>query len=87
MVEAMKRWSLAEDKIETINNTHATNIDLVAKKKLLWKCDLHILPPLFVLFLLAFLDMTNIGATSGCERRVIWHTTNRYIEAMLRFKV
>ncbi|KIW02927.1 uncharacterized protein PV09_05973 [Verruconis gallopava] len=36
-------------------------IDPVAEKKLLWKCDLHVVPVLFVLFLLAFLDRTNIG--------------------------
>jgi hypothetical protein len=79
MAEAIKRRSLAEDKIETTNDTHATNIDHVAEKKLLRKCDLRVLPPLFVLFLLAFLDRTNIGAASGSEKRLIWHTTNRYI--------
>lgn len=36
-------------------------IDPVAEKKLLRKIDARILPPLFVLFLLAFLDRTNIG--------------------------
>jgi MFS family permease len=36
-------------------------VDTEAEKKLLRKCDLHVLPPLFVLFLLAFLDRTNIG--------------------------
>lgn len=36
-------------------------IDTVADKKLLRKLDLHVLPPLFLLFLLAFLDRTNIG--------------------------
>ncbi|KAH0344322.1 MFS general substrate transporter, partial [Aureobasidium melanogenum] len=36
-------------------------IDPVAEKKLLRKVDLRILPPLTVLFLLAFLDRTNIG--------------------------
>lgn len=48
-------------KIEAINDTHGTNIDPVAEKRLLRKCDLRVLPPLFVLFLLAFLDRTNIG--------------------------
>lgn len=36
-------------------------IDPEALKKLTWKCDLYVIPPLFVLFLLAFLDRTNIG--------------------------
>ncbi|KAF2501681.1 MFS general substrate transporter [Lophium mytilinum] len=35
--------------------------DPMAEKCLLRKLDLHILPPLFTLFLLAFLDRTNIG--------------------------
>ncbi|KAF2266179.1 MFS general substrate transporter [Lojkania enalia] len=49
------------EKFEAINDTAGTTIDPVAEKKLLWKCDLHVLPPLFVLFLLAFLDRANIG--------------------------
>jgi hypothetical protein len=49
------------EKFETINDTHGTNIDPIAEKKLLRKCDIRVLPPLFVLFLLAFLDRTNIG--------------------------
>jgi hypothetical protein len=36
-------------------------MDPAALKKLTRKCDLHVIPPLFVLFLLAFLDRTNIG--------------------------
>ncbi|KAF2033251.1 MFS general substrate transporter [Setomelanomma holmii] len=50
-----------DEKVEVINDTHGTNIDPVAEKKLLRKCDMRVLPPLFVLFLLAFLDRTNIG--------------------------
>jgi len=53
--------SFGDEKLETINDTSGTNIDPVAEKKLLRKCDLHVLPPLFVLFLMAFLDRTNIG--------------------------
>lgn len=33
----------------------------VAVKKLLQKCDVHVIPPLFLIYLLAFLDRTNIG--------------------------
>ncbi|KAE8831290.1 hypothetical protein PTNB73_09170 [Pyrenophora teres f. teres] len=51
----------SDDKTETFHDTDATIIDLVAEKKLLHKCDLHVLPPLFLLFLLAFLDRVNIG--------------------------
>ncbi|KAF2685922.1 MFS general substrate transporter [Lentithecium fluviatile CBS 122367] len=53
--------SVGDEKLEHINDTAGTNIDPVAEKALLRKCDLRVLPPLFVLFLLAFLDRTNIG--------------------------
>jgi hypothetical protein len=36
-------------------------IDPIAEKKLLRKVDLHVVPPLVILFLLAFLDRVNIG--------------------------
>ncbi|KAG9380441.1 MFS general substrate transporter [Pyrenophora tritici-repentis] len=51
----------SDDKTETFHDADATTIDPVAEKKLLLKCDLHVLPPLFLLFLLAFLDRVNIG--------------------------
>lgn len=35
--------------------------DPAAVKRLLRKCDLHVVPPLFMIFLMAFLDRTNIG--------------------------
>lgn len=38
------------------------HIDPVAEKKLLRKIDLRLIPPLWSLFLLSFLDRTNIGA-------------------------
>jgi hypothetical protein len=34
-------------------------------KKLLWKCDLHVLPSISILFFLAFMDRTNIGIASA----------------------
>jgi hypothetical protein len=52
--------SLPDMKLE-VGNDAARHIDPVAEKKLLLKCDLHVLPPLFVIFLLAFLDRSNIG--------------------------
>jgi len=41
--------------------------DPVATKRLLRKCDLHIVPILFLLFLLTFLDRSNIGEYPGQE--------------------
>jgi hypothetical protein len=61
MAEPTIKANLPDEKFEVINDTYGTNIDPIAEKKLLRKCDLHVLPPLFVLFLLAFLDRTNIG--------------------------
>lgn len=37
------------------------HIDPVAEKRVIRKCDYRVVPPLTVLFLLAFLDRTNIG--------------------------
>lgn len=37
------------------------DIDRAAEKRLLWKVDLHVVPILTFLFLLAFLDRINIG--------------------------
>ncbi|EAT76826.2 hypothetical protein SNOG_15731 [Parastagonospora nodorum SN15] len=61
MAEAIPRSYSSIEKDEVINETPGTNIDPEAEKKLLRKCDLRVLPPLFVIFLLAFLDRTNIG--------------------------
>lgn len=61
MADQMIKSSMPDEKQEVINDTYGTNIDPVAEKKLLRKCDIRVLPPLFVLFLLAFLDRTNIG--------------------------
>lgn len=36
-------------------------LDPEAEKKLVWKCDVHVLPPITVLFFLSFMDRTNIG--------------------------
>lgn len=35
--------------------------DRGAEKSLIWKCDLHVLPPVMFLYMLAFLDRINIG--------------------------
>ena len=36
-------------------------INAIAERRLLLKCDLHILPILFVMYMFAFLDRINIG--------------------------
>jgi hypothetical protein len=53
--------SLSDMKLEVGKDAAGRHIDSSAEKKLLLKCDLHVLPPLFVVFLLAFLDRSNIG--------------------------
>lgn len=74
-----------DEKIEVLNDTAGTNIDPIAEKKLLRKCDLRVLPPLFVLFLMAFLDRTNIG--SSLSPSFIYHTSIlTSVEGMPRFK-
>lgn len=40
---------------------NSDNSDSAAEKHLLWKLDIHVIPILMVLFLLAFLDRINIG--------------------------
>lgn len=57
---------LPDEKLEEVilDDSAAATLDPEAEKKLLRKCDLYVLPPLFVLFLLAFLDRTNIGSFS-----------------------
>ena len=56
MAYEIKKPNFPDEKVEAINDTAGTHIDAVAEKKLLRKCDLYVLPPLFLLFLLAFLD-------------------------------
>ena len=36
-----------------------------AEKRAIQKCDLHVLPALSILFMVAFLDRINIGNVSG----------------------
>lgn len=50
---------------ETVEDVKSTlsvpEIDRAAEKRLLWKLDIHVVPILMFLFLLAFLDRINIG--------------------------
>ncbi|KAF1956727.1 MFS general substrate transporter [Byssothecium circinans] len=61
MAESKTPVSTPEEKGQVINDPAGTNIDPLAEKELLRKCDLRILPPLFILFLLAFIDRVSIG--------------------------
>ncbi len=36
-------------------------MDQAAEKRLLWKCDVHVLPMISILYMLAFIDRINIG--------------------------
>jgi len=42
----------------------SVSVDSAAEKRLLWKCDLHVLPILMLLYLLAFLDRINASHSS-----------------------
>ena len=60
-VSESENVALPTKETESIEQLDTDRLDPVAVKKLIWKCDIHVIPPLFVLFLLAFLDRTNIG--------------------------
>lgn len=48
--------------VEDVNaHTAPESVDQDAERRLLWKMDIRILPILFVLYLLAFMDRINIG--------------------------
>jgi hypothetical protein len=68
---AQEKASDLVERMEVLNDSADASVDAAAEKKLLRKCDLRVLPPLFVLFLLAFLDRTNIG--------MLLHICLRYI--------
>lgn len=55
-----ERVSAVED-LKDETQQQSILFDAVAEKKLLRKCDLHVLPPVSFIFFLAFLDRTNIG--------------------------
>lgn len=75
MAFELKKSNGSEDNIEIINDTAGTHIDDVAEKKLLRKCDLYVLPPLFVLFLLAFLDSKHCDLLFDC---ILTESRNKY---------
>ncbi|CAG8088244.1 unnamed protein product [Penicillium salamii] len=62
---AMKSTSKAELEHFHLDNveTEALRVDYTTaeERKVIWKCDLHVVPILMLLYLLAFLDRINIG--------------------------
>lgn len=63
-LQEQKEYVGVAEKVESLEDQSSVTVDPAAEKKLLRKIDLHLLPPLFTLFLLAFLDRTNIGKAS-----------------------
>lgn len=51
------KGSVVEDKLFQ----DSTPIDEASEKRLLWKCDLHVVPIISFLYVLSFLDRINIG--------------------------
>lgn len=50
-----------DDAGSTVEGTHSTTLDPASVRRLNRKLDLHVLPPLFILYFLSFLDRGNIG--------------------------
>lgn len=52
----------SQETIEHVKSEYSSSTpDGSAEKRLLWKLDIHVVPILMLLFLLAFLDRINIG--------------------------
>ena len=47
--------------ITAINTQEGFIVDTAMEKRITWKCDLKLLPPLMVLFIVTFMDRTNIA--------------------------
>lgn len=63
----IERGSRTEGTPSSIN--YVEPIDPEAEKRLLRKCDRHVLPACTVLFFLAFMDRTNIGSSTPSTPR------------------
>jgi hypothetical protein len=63
MSSEKKDDEVTQDTIEDLKaiESSESDIDPVKEKKLLWKCDYHVVPILNILFMFAFLDRINIG--------------------------
>ncbi|KAJ5181917.1 hypothetical protein N7449_012064 [Penicillium cf. viridicatum] len=58
----MDQEKIYEETVEDVKSAVSVpDIDPAAEKRLLWKLDIHVVPILMFLFLLAFLDRINIG--------------------------
>lgn len=54
--------TISADKAESaLEGTYSSTLDPAAIRRLNRKLDLHVLPPLFILYFLSFLDRGNIG--------------------------
>jgi hypothetical protein len=62
-VEPNEKETSAQDEVAEKAPYHEgiEAINAIDERKLLWKIDLHLLPPLIGLYMLAFLDRINIG--------------------------
>ncbi|OJJ54927.1 hypothetical protein ASPSYDRAFT_158769 [Aspergillus sydowii CBS 593.65] len=49
------------DNVDANIKPQSEALDLKTERRVIWKCDLHVVPVLMVLYLLAFLDRINIG--------------------------
>jgi MFS family permease len=84
-----KNHNITAPALET-GTTHAPLTLSSQEHQLLRKCDIHLIPILFLLFLLAFLDRTNIGNAriQGLERDLHMDPLgNKYNIALLVFFV
>ncbi|KAI1343738.1 major facilitator superfamily domain-containing protein [Xylariaceae sp. FL0016] len=60
-LEVSSKHLEAQDKVPSKDEGQELLTDADAERKLVWKCDLHVIPMITLLFFLAFLDRTNIG--------------------------
>ena len=51
----------SEDSVGHDHSRTVVTFDRTTEKRLLWKCDLHVLPAIALLYAFAFLDRINIG--------------------------
>lgn len=49
------------DDVDADTKPQPEDLDPKTERRVIWKCDLHVVPVLMVLYLLAFLDRINIG--------------------------
>jgi MFS family permease len=75
-----------KEEVESVPSS-LTPPDPAAMKRLTRKVDIHVIPPLFMIFLLAFLDRTNIGNAriQGLEASLHMFGKNDYNIALFIF--